>query len=70
MCDPLKAVSNAVVSITNGNLFGSVATYTCVDGYFLVGDSSISCLDSGSWSGKEPVCQGEPDNSHTVYSGF
>ena len=57
MCDVLKEVLNAILELTNGNLFGSVATYTCLDGYSLVGDSSITCLASGSWSNKEPVCQ-------------
>ena len=43
---------------TNGEHYGSVATYSCNDGYILYGGSrSRKCLDDGYWSGKEPQCR-------------
>ncbi|CAI8036485.1 CUB and sushi domain-containing protein 3, partial [Geodia barretti] len=38
--------------------FASTATYTCSDGYSLVGDTTRTCLASGLWSGGEPTCTG------------
>ena len=36
-------------------LFGSVASYSCDSGYYLVGDAMRTCLLSG-WNGTNPVC--------------
>ena len=38
---------------------GSVASYSCNDGYTLRGAQSRLCRSSGQWSGQEPVCVGE-----------
>ncbi len=42
---------------------GTVATYTCVTGYRIVGTTSAtitrSCLTNGGWSGSDPTCQRE-----------
>ena len=43
-----------------GRMTGSVATYSCHDGYLLAGDSTRVCLDDGSWSGIDSTCTGEP----------
>lgn len=37
--------------------FGSVANYSCVYGYMLVGNPSVECDVDGSWKGAMPVCQ-------------
>ena len=37
---------------------GTVATYSCADGYELVGDKNRTCLVDGTWTGVEPQCTG------------
>ena len=46
------------VEIT-GQTPGSTATYTCNDGFKLVGDESRECLYDGRWNGSEPTCTRE-----------
>lgn len=36
--------------------FGSAVTYTCRSGYVLSGSTSMTCLETGSWSGARPTC--------------
>ena len=49
-------------SILDGNLtlsgltVGSVATYQCNDGLYLIGPSQIECEATGSWSHLPPLC--------------
>ena len=43
---------------------GAQVTFSCSDGYSLVGSSSLNCEASGStvnWSGNIPTCQGTSD---------
>jgi len=37
--------------------FGSDATYDCVPGYTVIGNSVRTCQADGDWSGEEPVCE-------------
>ncbi|XP_042878589.1 sushi, von Willebrand factor type A, EGF and pentraxin domain-containing protein 1-like isoform X2 [Penaeus japonicus] len=37
--------------------FGSVANYSCVYGYMLLGNPSVVCDADGTWKGALPVCQ-------------
>ena len=40
-----------------GTSYGKQAIYSCdVDGYQVVGSSVRVCLENGTWSGEEPVC--------------
>ena len=43
---------------TSGTKYWDTATYSCISGYSLIGESSQTCLDTGVWSGKAPVCVG------------
>ncbi|XP_068090442.1 sushi, von Willebrand factor type A, EGF and pentraxin domain-containing protein 1 isoform X2 [Hyperolius riggenbachi] len=54
-CGPPPVVKDAV---TNGKdfTFGNVVTYTCKEGYILVGLESINCLSTGQWSDSIPQC--------------
>lgn len=36
--------------------FGSVVNYTCIDGFTLRKDGSVSCLANGKWSSPYPEC--------------
>ena len=40
---------------------GTVATYTCADGYSLSGSDSNTCEDSGNWETTLPTCN-QPGN--------
>ena len=48
---------NGTVTVTN-TTFASTATYSCNDGYSLVGVTTRTCLASDLWSGDEPTCRG------------
>ena len=39
--------------------FNSTATYSCNTGYTLTGDDMRTCLETGLWSGSEPMCTGK-----------
>ena len=56
-CGSLPRPANGAVSLTN-TTYNSVATYSCNDGYNLMGDATRTCLASGSWSGTAPTCEG------------
>ncbi len=38
--------------------FGSVATFSCMDGFILVGNEERRCELAG-WTGSNPTCEGE-----------
>ncbi len=58
MCDPLPDIANGRV-VLSGTFIGATATYSCNDGYILVGNAQRTCSSSGQWSGKEPSCRSE-----------
>lgn len=56
-CGSLPNPLNGRVSFT-GIEFGSVANYTCNEGYTLHhGDAQRTCGPEGGWSGIEPTCR-------------
>ncbi len=58
MCDALPSITNGQVEL-DGRFVGATATYTCINGYILQGDSQRTCQNSGQWSGSEPSCISE-----------
>ena len=40
---------------------GLTATYTCDEGFSLMGDQVRQCSSEGEWSGEEPTCSGQID---------
>ena len=40
-----------------GNKPGNRATYTCLTGYELDGNSTRICQNNGQWSGEAPTCE-------------
>ena len=66
-CLLLPSISNGVISYsgdtTSPFAFGTLATYSCNDGFYLAGVSVRTCIGSGSlpdgfWLGTEPECLG------------
>ena len=69
-CEELSAPEHGEISVAPGpNLLshgqGSVATYSCDQGYALVGQITRTCEDTsggtvitGTWSNSPPSCQG------------
>ena len=60
VCGPLDDPNNGHVDTSQGTTRGSVATYSCNNGYRLKGSNTRSCGYYGRWSGSaEPICVGE-----------
>ena len=59
MCPTLSNPANGQVTVSTHTV-GSVATYTCNNGYNLTGANMTMCVKNGvlgKWSPKEPTCQ-------------
>ena len=52
-------VTNGMVDTPSGTTFMNIATYTCDDGYGLMGDMTRTCQSDGTWSLASPTCRGE-----------
>ena len=61
ICDPVLCPMLAIPDnghvVTNGQIFRSVATYTCNAGYTLIGEDVRICQSEGQWSNREPYCE-------------
>jgi len=45
--------------VDNANTtFGSVVRYSCNTGYKIEGNNTRVCQTNGSWTGKDPSCEG------------
>ena len=55
-CKPPKDIKNGTYQSSDGYLYGNVVTYTCNIGYFLNGESDLTCEADGTWSNDAPVC--------------
>ena len=58
-CDALSDPENGAVSFSIGVGGFAIATYTCNEGYLLIGSPIRSCL-FGEWTGSAPTCEGMP----------
>jgi hypothetical protein len=56
-CDTLTDPAHGSVSVDNGGIFPSTATYTCDRGYALTATATRSCGNDGHWSGAAPTCE-------------
>ncbi|XP_067839671.1 sushi, von Willebrand factor type A, EGF and pentraxin domain-containing protein 1 [Heptranchias perlo] len=54
-CGPPPALPNADI-VGNNVTFGSSISYSCKEGYTLIGSESKECLASGEWSHSAPQC--------------
>ena len=57
-CDTLSDPENGAVSFSIGVGGFAIATYTCNEGYLLIGSPIRSCL-FGEWTGSPPTCEGK-----------
>ena len=59
-CGNLRNPENGLVAITPGVVaetgVGALATYTCSEGYELIGNGVRTCQDSGDWNQVAPSC--------------
>ena len=60
--DPPSEPDNGSLEKTT-TTFGSNVTYSCQTGYLLQGNSIITCLADGQWSGGSPDCLCENKNT-------
>ncbi|KYO24768.1 hypothetical protein Y1Q_0016592 [Alligator mississippiensis] len=74
-CPPPPPIANAKHRAQVLEVFpsGTSVSYSCDHGYFLVGEASIHCTESGTWSLPYPVCSGkscghpeEPRNGRVI----
>ena len=57
-CGMLPEPANGAVDMSEGSTVGSEVTYTCDPSFKLRGEESRTCQPDGSWSGENPVCEG------------
>ena len=54
-CPDLPDIPNGSVS-ESGFTTGSIAVYSCDEGFMLMGDLERECMNNSMWSGEAPVC--------------
>ena len=73
LCPDLSDPANGTVT-QSGNSEDDTATYTCSDGYELVGSEVLNCQSDGTWDDSPPVCRREFQffnlYQHNVFSLF
>ena len=63
LCDDIPDVNNGHRNPSEKSVtWGGKVTYTCNDGFTLVGDSELECMTGGILHGQVPIC-----NSSGVY---
>ena len=55
---PPSPANASPVSTVTATVFGVEVTYVCELGYLPEGEATVSCGQSGSWSGPGPQCNG------------
>ena len=55
-CGPLSNPEKGLVDTSSGTTYNSVAFYTCIEGYVLVGESERRCGSDGLWTPTAPSC--------------
>ena len=65
MCDELMTPTEGTM-VNTGRRFEDKATYSCNPGFELNGESTLTCLSSGSWSGAAPQCVPIPIGSYEL----
>ncbi|XP_019639618.1 PREDICTED: uncharacterized protein LOC109481477 [Branchiostoma belcheri] len=58
-CDNITEIMSGLVNATEGYCYGNDISFSCNPGYELVGSSSATCQEDGSWDPEIPTCQQE-----------
>lgn len=74
-CNPLGTPSNGRINLTKTSYNGQ-ASFTCDDGFNLIGSSTITCMANGNWSDDVPYCKSlyecsaleNPSNGFLIYA--
>jgi len=66
-CEELFSPTLGSVSLT-GRLFGDRATYSCEQGFHVVGLKERTCQADGTWSGQPPACKQNSEYTKHVMS--
>ena len=56
-CPSLLNPNQGSVSLSAGQSYASVATYSCDSGFKVVGDATRECQANGTWEGVDPTCE-------------
>ncbi|KAM5148560.1 E-selectin [Mantella aurantiaca] len=56
-CASLLAPKNGQVECNHGTTFNSKCTFSCAEGFEVVGSPNLQCLLSGKWTATVPICQ-------------
>lgn len=60
VCPPLPpSIPNGLLVQTNSKPMNNVYEYRCKDGFYMIGNSSLSCTDDGTWSNEIPSCRAQ-----------
>lgn len=54
---PPTSDPNGKIIKNNGTLLLDEVEYTCNEGYFIRGSSTLYCREDGRWSDRAPVCR-------------
>ncbi|XP_076821796.1 sushi, von Willebrand factor type A, EGF and pentraxin domain-containing protein 1-like isoform X2 [Clavelina lepadiformis] len=70
-CEELESFKNGFIK--GNRTYGSEVTYTCNDGYDLVGNNIRRCRSDNTWSGSAPFCKNNdtcppPKNTKSFYA--
>ena len=69
LCPDLENPLNGVLN-QSGVSDGDTATYSCSDGYELVGAKVLHCQNDGTWNNSPPVCKSELLHSFLMHLFF
>ncbi|XP_072276251.1 E-selectin-like [Pyxicephalus adspersus] len=56
-CSSLVAPNDGHIECPNGSNYKSKCTFSCANGFQMVGSSHLQCLSSGKWTSSVPICQ-------------
>ncbi|XP_078692958.1 uncharacterized protein LOC144922785 [Branchiostoma floridae x Branchiostoma belcheri] len=56
-CDNITEIMHGLVNATEGHCYGNDISFSCYPGYELLGSSSTTCQEDGSWDPEIPTCQ-------------
>ena len=57
-CEEELTITDGTVTFSNLNFNGSEASFTCNEGYKLMGELMATCQENGEWSTNAPHCIG------------